>query len=107
MTRQSVIFIVAIIMWVGSFLLLIPSPSRGLPLVTVLLVMGLPIWMLSWSIVKFLLLFSYPISILIMLAASGCVILSSSGGKRVASRVAYVDLGVLAVFLTLAIAFWS
>ncbi len=98
--RFALVTVVAI--WLGTFILLIPSPSRGLPFIAALLVMGLPIWMLSWPVVNLLMFFSYPIGILLMLATSWGVIVLSKRKKSVI----YVDLAILGVFLIVAIAIW-
>ncbi len=104
--RAGFIRAAAIIVWLATFILLIPSPSRGLPLFPVLLVMGLPLPMLSLPAVNFLLLFSYPIGMLMLLAASRGVIISWNRSGRVTSRVAFVDAAILAVFLIVGIVAW-
>ena len=100
------ILTLAILVWLGTLVLLIPSPTRGLTLVSVLLLMGLPTWMLGWPIINWGVLLSFPISLLLMLVASASIVFLAEGRKRIAFRVALMDLGILVLFSLLAIALW-
>jgi len=102
--RFILVFMIAI--WLGTLILLIPSPSRGVTLVAMLLIMGLPTWMLDWPAIYFLALLSFPISGLLMVAISWGVIHLANRAKWTTLLVVLVDVVILFLFLALAIAFW-
>ncbi len=104
--ERRLAIILSVLVWIASFAFLIPSPVRGLTLVSAMIVARLPVWMLDWPIVNNLLLFSYPISLLYMLVASWLVT-RMERRDRVGIKIVVVDVLVVVFYLLLARSLWT
>ncbi len=91
--------IAADVVWVVTLALLVPY--KGTSAAFMLWMMTLPIAMLSNPRVGWVLYYSYPMSLLIMLAASGTAVILAGDRRQALLRVALGDLIAVAGGLTL------
>jgi hypothetical protein len=104
--KHRTTLIVAVLTWLGTFVLLIPYGIRlpdAVSIIGVLCIMYFPIPLSKRPEVSFMFAHSYWIGVMIMLAASGIVILAARRSKRAAYLVTSVDLVVVVVTLLIGI----
>ncbi len=98
--------IVAVLLWIGTWVLMIPIPrSLGLfpeQLVSawgIVYLTAQPVTRLANPADNFIADHSFYIGLLVMLLASGIVILAGNGNRRVTQVVAVIDAVILAIWL--------
>ncbi len=103
--ERRLAIILSVFVWIASFAFLIPSPTRGLTLISTLTVMQLPVWMLDWPIVNNLVLLSYPISLVYLLVASWLVT-RMERRDRAGVKIVVADVAMIVIYILLAGALW-